>query len=443
VIHKFKLLGLNIVLDVYSGSILVVDDCVFDILQEDGISVPDGKYEADEIGRACREIEEMKSRGMLYCPDNFADAVPEKSSVIKAVCLHVAHDCNLRCEYCFAHTGSFAGERTLMDLSTGQAAIDFVIKNSGDRRNIEVDFFGGEPLMNLGAVRGIVAYARSIEKKYNKNFRFTITTNGMLLDDETARFINENMANVVLSLDGRERVNDRVRKTLSGGGCYDSVVGKFKDIADARGQDNYYIRGTFTAYNKDFSNDAAHLADLGFEQISIEPVVLDEGRRCAIKKEDLDDICLEYEKLLELYIKRGDFNFFHFMTDLSGGPCVQKRIRGCGAGCEYIAVTPDGDIFPCHQFVGREEFKMGSVYGGAVDADIREKFERTNVYTKEKCRGCFAKFYCSGGCMANAYNFSGDINIPHDTECVMQKKRIECAIALQCIRSQEEGGRES
>lgn len=442
-IHKFNLLGDNIVLDVYSGAVHVVDDCLYDMLDcpiKDGL--PDitkmkAGYTREQIEEALLDIASLKEQGMLFSEDEYGTCIKNlnQESVVKALCLHVAHDCNLRCEYCFAGTGSFSGKRSLMDLETGKAAIDFVIKNSGKRKNIEIDFFGGEPLMNLDVVREITAYAKEQGERHGKNFRFTITTNGMLLDESTKDFINENMSNVVLSIDGRKNVNDRVRKSLNGESVYDAIVPRFIDLADSRGQDNYYVRGTFTAYNLDFAEDVMHLADLGFEQISVEPVVEKETFKSAIRPEHLPKLYEEYEKLARQYVERKKsdkpFSFFHFMVDLSQGPCVLKRLRGCGAGSEYLAVTPDGELYPCHQFVGHEEYLMGNVFDGKLDHKIKEEFERSNVYTKPACADCWAKFYCSGGCQANAYQFNGDITKPHEISCQLQRKRTECAIAVE------------
>ena len=431
-IHKYKQLGLNIVMDVYSGAVHVVDDVMFDML--DHINEPftaedacpenvkaalGDKYSDEEISESYAEICALAKNGQLFTEDCYADIAKNwnKQSVVKALCLHVAHDCNLRCKYCFADTG------------------EFVIANSGNRHNIEIDYFGGEPLMNFDVVKEITEYAKEEGKKHNKNFRFTITTNGILLDDDVMAYINENMSNVVLSLDGTKETNDRVRYRVDGSGSYDAIVPKFKKLAESRNQDNYYVRGTFTAYNADFAKDVIHLADLGFKQTSVEPVVAPETEDYALKKEHVETVCAEYDKLAEDYVKRYDegrgFNFFHFMVDLDQGPCAIKRLSGCGAGHEYLAVAPNGDIYPCHQFVGNSEFLMGSVNDGTLDKDIMTRFERSNVYTKPKCADCFSKFYCSGGCSANAYNFNGDINKPYELGCEFQKKRLECAIAVE------------
>ncbi len=445
-VHQFTIDDTNIVLDVYSGAVHEVDDLTRDLISElkekpEDKQLPQtisdklsSKYPQEELEEAYADICELAEEGLLFSEDMYAEYAKNwhKNSVVKAMCLHIAHDCNLRCKYCFAGTGTYEGQRSLMPLEVGKKAIDFVIQNSGNRRNIEIDFFGGEPLLNFDVVEEIVRYAREEEKKYNKNFRFTITTNGILLDDEKKQFINENMGNIVLSLDGRKEVNDRMRQRVDGTGSYDSIVKKFQDIADSRGQDNYYVRGTFTRYNLDFAKDVLHFADLGFKQISIEPVVAEASEDYALRDEDIEAIYAEYEKLAVEYVKRRKegkgFNFFHFMIDLEGGPCVAKRLSGCGSGHEYVAVTPDGDIYPCHQFVGDEKMKMGNVFDGSLDENMKKTFESSNVYTKDACRNCFAKFYCSGGCPANAYKYCGDINTPLELTCKLQRKRVECAL---------------
>ncbi len=453
-IHKYKALGMNIVLDVYSGAVHVVDDAVYEMLDyclepfapeavcpEYIIEAMEDRYDRRDIIEAYSEICGLVGAGQLFTDDCYADLAKtwNKQSVVKALCLHIAHDCNLRCEYCFGSTGEYSGGRCLMSAETGKKAIDFVIKSSGGRRNIEIDYFGGEPLMNFGVVKEITEYAKEQGRLHGKNFRFTITTNGILLDEEKQKYINENMSNVVLSLDGTKETNDRLRRRVDGSGSYDTIVPKFRRLAQSRNQDNYYVRGTFTAYNVDFAKDVLHLADLGFKQTSVEPVVAPYEEDYALKPEHLPEIFSEYDKLAEEYVKRyrsgSGFNFFHFMVDLDQGPCAVKRLSGCGAGHEYLAVTPQGDIYPCHQFVGNEKFRMGSVYGsGELNRDIVNYFENSNVYTKEKCKDCFAKFYCSGGCSANAYNFNGDINKPYELGCEMQKKRTECAIAVAAVK---------
>ncbi len=455
-VHKYKLMGLNIAMDIYSGAVHIVDDCFYDILDIIGdefdktfnytikLTALEDKYTKDEIAESFSELKKLVDDGQLYTDDFYKEIAEKwnKKSVVKALCLHIAHDCNLRCKYCFASTGDYhQGRRGMMSLDVGKAAIDFVIKNSGTRRNIEIDYFGGEPLMNFGVVREITEYAKAEGEKHNKNFRFTITTNGILLNDEVKKYVNENMSNIVLSLDGTKETNDKMRVHIDGSGCYDKIVPKFIDMAQSRNQDNYYVRGTFTAENLHFADDVMHMADLGFLQTSVEPVVAPEAESYALTEEHLETVLKEYEKLAKLYIDRRrkgkPFNFFHFMIDLDQGPCVVKRLSGCGAGHEYIAVTPEGDIYPCHQFVGNTDFKMGSVMTGEFDENIKSTFEKSNIYTKPDCENCFAKFYCSGGCSANAFNFNGDINKPYKLACEFEKKRVECAIAIEAIKAME------
>ena len=382
---------------------------------------------------------------MLFTEDIYRDAIEhfkERETVVKALCLHIAHDCNLACRYCFAEEGEYHGRRAMMSYEVGKQALDFLIANSGNRRNLEVDFFGGEPLMNWDVIKQLVEYGRSQEEKYNKKFRFTLTTNGVLLNDEIMEFANKEMANVVLSIDGRKEVHDFMRPFRKGAGSYDLIVPKFQKFAQSRGEKSYYARGTFTRHNLDFSEDVLHLADLGFDQISVEPVVADEKEEYALQWEDVPKICEEYDKLAKEMIKRRKegkaFNFFHFMIDLTGGPCVYKRLSGCGSGTEYLAVTPWGDLYPCHQFVGEEKFLMGNVWDGVKRKDICDEFKNCNVYAKEKCQDCFAKFYCSGGCAANSYNFHGSINDAYDLGCELQRKRVECAIMLKAAEAEEE-----
>lgn len=456
-IHKFKQLDLNIVLDVYSGSVHVVDDAFYDLLSyiaepfdKDNIKIDEiknrlsDKYTKDEIDEAFSEICELFDEGLLFSEDTYAEIAKKwhKKSVVKALCLHVAHDCNLRCKYCFADTGEYQGKRGLMSAEVGKKAIDFVIKNSGNRKNIEIDYFGGEPLMNFKVVKEITEYAKEQGKIHDKNFRFTITTNGLLLNDEIKEYVNENMSNIVLSLDGTKETNDRVRFRVDKSGSYDAIVPKFIDIAESRDQMNYYTRGTFTAYNLDFAKDVLHLADLGFKQTSVEPVVAPYSEDYALKEEHIPQVFEEYDKLAAEYIKRRRegkaFNFFHFMVDLDQGPCVIKRLSGCGSGHEYLAVTPEGDIYPCHQFVGNDKFIMGNVFDGELNEDIKNMFENSNVYTKPECANCFAKFYCSGGCPANAYNFNSDINKPYKLACEFERKRVECALAIEAIKMLED-----
>ena len=452
-IHRYKNNGYNIVLDVNSGSVHVVDELVYDavgLLDEgkDETQVTEAlkdTYQEDDIRTALQEIRELKDADMLFTEDIYRNAIEhfkERQTVVKALCLHIAHDCNLACRYCFAEEGEYHGRRALMTYEVGKQALDFLIANSGNRRNLEVDFFGGEPLMNWQVVKDLVAYGREQEKLYNKKFRFTLTTNGVLLDDEVMEFANREMDNVVLSIDGRKEVHDFMRPFRKGAGSYDLVVPKFLKFAESRGEKSYYARGTFTRHNLDFSKDVLHLADLGFDQISVEPVVADEKEEYALRWEDIPRICEEYDTLAKEMIKRRKegkgFNFFHFMIDLTGGPCVYKRLSGCGSGTEYLAVTPWGDLYPCHQFVGEEKFLMGNVWDGVKRSDLCEEFKNCNVYAKENCQDCFAKFYCSGGCAANSYNFHGSINDVYDLGCELQRKRVECAIMLKAAEAAEE-----
>lgn len=465
-IHQYKSNGYNIVLDVNSGSVHVVDDIVYDILEmyntkskEEIVHVLIEKYQQPDyvkvleetiseayIEEAISEIEALKEEGTLFTEDVYQNVVfdfKKRKTVVKALCLHIAHDCNLACKYCFAEEGEYKGRRALMSYEVGKKALDFLIANSGTRRNLEVDFFGGEPLMNFDVVKQLVAYGREQEKIHDKNFRFTLTTNGVLLDDNIMEFANKEMANVVLSIDGRKEIHDKMRPSRNGKGSYDIIVPKFQKLAKSREQKNYYVRGTFTHFNKDFAKDVIHMADLGFEQISVEPVVAPPEADYAIREADVETICQEYDKLADEMIRRRDqgkcFNFFHFMIDLTGGPCVAKRLSGCGSGTEYLAVTPWGDFYPCHQFVGNEDFLLGNVDEGITNTEVQDKFKLCNVYAKEKCKDCFARFYCSGGCAANAFNFSGDINGAYDIGCDLQKKRIECAIMLKVDEAAKEG----
>ena len=441
-IHKFSLNDRNIVLDINSGDVHVVDDIVYDMLdfyekytKEEILDKLSSKYSKRDLEEAYEEISELKKKGMLFSDEiDMGNIKYNEQNVVKALCLHVAHDCNLRCKYCFASQGDFKGERLLMPLEVGRKALEFISINSGKRKNLEVDFFGGEPLMNFDVVKELVSYGRILEKKYNKNFRFTITTNGVLLDEDKMDFINENMSNVVLSLDGRKKINDYMRKTVNGQGSYDIIVPKMKKMVEKRKDKDYYIRGTFTKYNKDFSEDIMEYYNLGFKKVSMEPVVASPKEDYALMEEDLEEVLREYEKFSKEYIdikkKDKDFMFFHFMIDLNQGPCIIKRTVGCGAGSEYMAVTPEGDLYPCHQFVGNEDFKMGNVFTGIENTTIRDEFKKANVLTKEECSGCWARYYCSGGCHANAYNFNKDIKKPYKIGCEMEKKRIECAISI-------------
>lgn len=464
------------VLDVNSGMVHVVDDLVYDIIElynkeernkehlvsfevkeeimksliKNGAEYMD-LLEEDKsqegletaIIEAIADVEALIKEGALFTDDIYEKYISDfksRSTVVKALCLHIAHDCNLACRYCFAEEGEYHGRRELMSYEVGKQAIDFLIANSGKRRNLEVDFFGGEPLMNFDVVKRLVEYGRGLEEEHNKKFRFTLTTNGILLNDDIMEFANKEMSNVVLSIDGRKEVNDFMRPSRNKKGSYDIIIPKFAKLAESRNQNNYYVRGTFTHHNLDFSKDVAHLAELGFKQISVEPVVALPEEEYAIKQEDLPTIFEEYDKLAAYILKEekkgNHFNFFHFMIDLSGGPCVAKRLSGCGSGTEYLAVTPWGDLYPCHQFVGEDEFLMGNVFEGVKTAELRDEFKCCNVYAKEKCKECFAKFYCSGGCAANSFKFHGSIQDTYDIGCEMQKKRVECALMIQAARAE-------
>lgn len=460
-IHQYINNGYYIVLDVNSGSVHVVDEIMYnaipllenvftsgksaDELRREGeralAALPASGEEKQEI---LEEVTALYQAGQLFLEDVYEDDIRDfknRETVVKALCLHIAHDCNLACKYCFAEEGEYHGRRALMSVETGKKALDFLVAGSGSRVNLEVDFFGGEPLMNWQVVKDLVAYGRSLEEPFHKKFRFTLTTNGVLLNEEIQDFLNKEMANVVLSLDGRQEVHDYMRPFRGGQGSYDKVVTRFQKLAESRNQKDYYVRGTFTRNNLDFSRDVLHLADLGFTQISVEPVVGEETEEYAIREEDIPALLEEYDRLAIELLKRQkegkEVNFFHFMIDLTGGPCVAKRLTGCGSGTEYLAVTPWGDLYPCHQFVGRDEFLLGNVEEGIVRKDLVQEFKSCNVYAKEKCRTCFAKYYCSGGCSANSYNFHGHINDTYDLGCVLQKKRIECAIMMKAAACSE------
>lgn len=456
-IHRFSMKGVNILMDINSGSVHVVDDAAYALsavvapgmteeCPEDILRSLSDQFTEEQIKEAYQELYELEQNGYLFADDdyiNIAAAIPT-GAPIKALCLHVSHDCNLRCKYCFAETGDFGmGKRMTMDFEVAKKAIDFVVEKSGARRNIEIDFFGGEPLMAWDTVTRTVDYARSLEQEKNKKFRFTITTNGLLLDDEKIDYINQNMDNCVLSLDGRKCVNDAMRPTAGGKGTYDVIVPKFKKLVSQRGKDrDYYVRGTFTSKNLDFTKDVLAIADEGFDQLSVEPVTSEPDTGYDISEKDLPRIGEEYEKLVDVMQERRKagkgFNFFHFMVDLQQGPCVIKRLRGCGAGYEYVAVTPDGEIYPCHQFVGHPEFCLGTLDDGKFDMDISNHFSRLNVCTRPKCQDCWAKFYCSGGCAAANFNMNGDIETPYEMGCELQKKRLECAIYLKAAEMLEE-----
>lgn len=459
-IHQYINNGYYIVMDVNSGSVHSVDPLFYDVvetlvrdakipdmekpekLSEEAISLVKDrlaeKYPLEELEEALEDVQELIDREQLFTEDIYKEYVADfkkRKTVVKALCLHIAHDCNLACRYCFAEEGEYHGRRVLMSYEVGKKALDFLIANSGNRQHLEVDFFGGEPLMNWNVVKQLVEYGRSQEKEHNKKFRFTLTTNGVLLNDEIMEFCNREMSNVVLSLDGRKEVNDKMRPFRNGTGSYDLIVPKFQKFAESRGDRDYFVRGTFTHENLDFSKDVLHFADLGFKKMSVEPVVAEPSEPYAIREEDLPQILEEYDKLAAEYVKRWKegkgFTFFHFMVDLKQGPCVAKRLSGCGSGTEYLAVTPWGDLYPCHQFVGKEEFLLGNVDSGITNTAVRDEFKLCNVYAKEKCRDCFARFYCSGGCAANSYNFHGSITDAYDIGCEMQKKRIECAVMIK------------
>ena len=463
-IHQYINNGFHIIMDVNSGSVHSVDPVMYDAVAIVAERVPElaepemlseevarevmerlsPTYGEAEVQEALDEIQYLIDAEELLTTDQYHDYVVDfkkRKTVVKALCLHIAHDCNLACQYCFAEEGEYHGRRALMSFEVGKKALDFLIANSGNRRNLEVDFFGGEPLMNWEVVKQLVEYGRSKEKEYNKTFRFTMTTNGVLLNDEIMDYCNREMSNVVLSLDGRKEVNDKMRPFRGGKGSFDLIVPKFQKFAEMRGDRDYYVRGTFTRHNLDFSKDVTEFADLGFRSMSIEPVVAKPEEEYAIREEDLPQIMEEYDHLAEEYIKRKKegrgFNFFHFNIDLNQGPCVAKRLSGCGSGTEYLAVTPWGDLYPCHQFVGQEEFLLGNVDTGVTNERIRDEFKLCNVYAKDKCRDCFARFYCSGGCAANSYNFHGSITDAYDIGCAMQKKRIECAIMIKAALAED------
>ena len=457
-VHQYQLNGYNIVLDTCSGSVHVVDEVAYDMIAlypsksaDEIVAEMLEKYQdradvTEQELRFCMEdIESLVDAGKLYTPDTFKKMAgtfkARSGDVVKALCLHVAHTCNLNCSYCFASQGKYHGERAIMSFEVGKRALDFLIEHSGSRRNLEVDFFGGEPLMNWDVVKDLVKYARSVEGKYNKNFRFTLTTNGMLIDDEVIDFANKEMSNVVLSLDGRKEIHDRTRVDYAGNGSYDKIVPKFQKLVKERGDKDYYMRGTFTHANPDFTKDLFHMADLGFTELSMEPVVCAPDDPMALTPEDLEIVKEQYEILAKDMIQRKKdghpITFYHYMIDLTQGPCIYKRISGCGSGTEYMAVTPWGDLYPCHQFVGEEKYKLGDIWNGVTNNDLREEFRSCNAYARPECEDCWAKLYCSGGCAANAYHATGTIRGVYEPGCELFRKRIECAIMIQVAEAAE------
>ncbi len=456
-VHQYKLNGYNIVLDTCSGTVHTVDEVAYDIIglykekSEDEIvkiilekhnHLPDVTKE--EVLECIEDVKALEEAGKLFSEDEFENLAfnyKNNSKVIKALCLHIAHSCNLNCSYCFAGQGKYQGASALMSFETGKRAFDFLIENSGTRRNLEVDFFGGEPLMNFDVVKQLVAYARSIEKEKGKNFRFTLTTNGVLIDDDVIDFANKEMSNVVLSLDGRKSVHDRFRVDYAGNGSYDKILPKFRRLVDSREGKNYYMRGTFTHHNTDFTQDILHMADLGFTELSMEPVVCKADDPCALTKEDMPVVFEQYEILAKEMLKRKKegrpFTFYHYMLDLKNGPCIYKRITGCGSGTEYMAVTPQGELYPCHQFVGDEDYLLGNIYDGVTNTAVQDKFRSCNAYAREGCRDCWAKLYCSGGCAANSYHATGEIEGIYEQGCELFKKRIECAVMMQVAEAEE------
>jgi len=453
-VHQYKLNGYNIVLDTASGAVHVVDEVAYDIIENfkthsesEIVSDITEKYDVskDEVLECIEDVKMLEKNNKLFAKDEYEELTPKlnkNSCVIKALCLHIAHTCNLNCSYCFASQGKYQGERALMSFETGKRALDFLIENSGTRHNLEVDFFGGEPLMNWQVVKDLVKYARSIEKEHNKNFRFTLTTNGILIDDDVIDFCNKEMDNVVLSLDGRKEVHDKFRVNYEGKGSYDTILPKFKKFVEKRGEKSYYMRGTFTHHNTDFTNDIFHMADLGFTELSMEPVVCSPNDPSALTDEDLPVLFEQYEILAKEMIKRkkngNGFTFYHYMIDLKNGPCIYKRISGCGSGTEYMAVTPWGDLYPCHQFVGDEKYKLGDIFNGITNTEIQDEFRQCNAYSRPDCKNCWAKLYCAGGCAANSYHATGKVSGIYEYGCELFKKRIECAIMMQIAYEDED-----
>ncbi len=456
-IHAYKMNGYNIIIDQNSGCVHSVDEATYDIItmyeqhSRDEIKTfildkykDDDEVNESDIELCFEDIEKLKKEGRLFANDEFeslADDFKKRQGVLKAICLHVAHDCNLACKYCFAGKGEYDGPKGLMSLETGKRALDYLIEQSGTRKNLEVDFFGGEPLLNWEVCKKLVEYGRQQEKKYNKNFRFTLTTNGLLINDDVIDFCNKEMGNVVLSLDGRKETNDRMRVSRNGAGSYDLIKDKFIKFANSRNQKDYYMRGTYTRNNLDFASDIIHMADLGFKELSIEPVVCSPVEKYALKESDLPTLKKQYQLLADEMLKRyrngNGFTFYHYMIDLEGGPCIVKRVSGCGVGTEYMAVTPDGDLYPCHQFVGDDNFLLGNIYDGVTKPELLKQFEGCNVYSHKECKDCFAKLYCSGGCAANAYHSTGSVNGIYSFGCELHKKRIECAIMLKVAEAEE------
>lgn len=447
-IHKFKQGNDCFILDVNTGAVHVVDELVYDLVDDEKLREKEvllselkGKYEEEELSEAYDEIKQLVDEGLLYTKDMYEDIAHssmDDRDYIKAVCLNIIHGCNLRCKYCFADEGEYHGHKGVMTLDTAKKAIDYVVKRSGPRRNIEIDLFGGEPTMIMDTIKDIIAYARENEEKWKKNIRFTMTTNATLLNDDMMDFMDKEMGNIILSLDGRKEVNDNVRIKVDGTGSYDDILPNIKKMVERRDKSKqFYVRGTFTGANTDFYNDVMAMVNEGFREISIEPVVLEKGHALELKEEHLDEIFKNYDELFDEMSRRkreGDeFNFYHFNIDLQGGPCVYKRISGCGSGFEYVAITPQGDVYPCHQFVGKEEFKLGTIYDDSFDKELSKEFKKAHIYNKPKCKECWARFYCSGGCQANNFSFNGDMKIPYELGCKMQKKRIECAIALKAV----------
>ena len=455
-VHQYKLNGYNMVLDTCSGAVHAVDEVAYDIIalypdhsREEIAAEMMARYghredvTEEDIDQCIGDVQALIDAGKLYTPDTFEDMAgtfkARSGNVIKALCLHVAHTCNLNCSYCFASQGKYHGDRAVMSFEVGKRALDFLVENSGSRRNLEVDFFGGEPLMNFQVVKDLVAYARSIEKEKGKNFRFTLTTNGMLVDDDVIEFANKECHNVVLSLDGRKEIHDRFRVDYTGKGSWDTIVPKFRKFVEAREGKGYYMRGTFTHRNPDFLEDIRQMLDLGFSELSMEPVVCAEGDPSALTEEDLPVVMEQYEKLAELMLQRDEegkpFTFYHYMIDLTGGPCIYKRISGCGSGTEYMAVTPWGDLYPCHQFVGEEKFRLGDIWEGVTNTAIQQEFANCNVYAHPECRDCWARLYCSGGCAANAYHSTGSVTGVYEYGCKLFRKRMECAIMVAVARA--------